>query len=184
MASDQSETIDVLRAAELLDAELIKLGEKFTLYICGGAALIFLGYSGRKTEDIDFIESEIDPILQTAADRAGKQLGYAPSWLNNDVADLGRRLGKGWKKTCTVVFNGEGLCLMSLSRQNLINSKLHAAVQRKAQDMDDLIFLRPDSSELEAAAEYATEQGVADGVETFGVWVNHYVRELKKDLGL
>jgi len=72
---------------------------------------------------------------------------------------------------------------MSISRQDLISSKLHAAVDRQAQDMDDLIFLKPDLEEIEIAAKYALKQGLAQGIETYEVFLDHYVKALKKDLG-
>jgi hypothetical protein len=184
MGKNNRQDIDVLRAIKALDEELRARGENFTLYTCGGAALIFLGYTGRKTEDIDLIHSDLDPALEEAAVKVAKKLGYEKTWLNNDVHDLGRRLGRGWKKTCTALYEGEGVTLMSISRRDLIHSKFHATVNRKGADIGDLLFLKPNLQELEGARDYAMEQGEADGVETYEVWVRFWFDDIKKELGL
>lgn len=184
MGNSSGQDIDVLRAIKLLNEVLEQMGEHFTLYTCGGAALIFLGYSGRKTEDIDVIQTEFDSTLEAASLKVAKQLGYEPTWLNNEVHDLGRRLGRGWKKKCTVLFKGDGVTLMSISRQDLINSKFHAVVNRKGADIKDLLFLKPNLQELTAAGDYAIAQGVSDGIETSEVFVRYWLNDIKKELGL
>lgn len=184
MGKNSRQDIDVLKAIRALDEELAAIGESFTLYTCGGAALIFLGYVGRKTEDIDLIHSDLDAALKEAAVKVAKKLGYEKTWLNNEVHDLGRRLGRGWKKKCTVVYRGEGVTLMSISRQDLINSKFHATVNRKGADIGDLLFLKPNLQELEEARDYVVAQGKADGVDTYEVWVRFWFDDVKKEIGL
>ena len=50
-----SNDIDVKTAIKELDRVLASQGAEYTLYTCGGAALIFLGYEGRVTGDVDVI---------------------------------------------------------------------------------------------------------------------------------
>lgn len=180
--SDQLKTIDVMRAIQALDKELSAIDEKYTLYTCGGAALILLGFSHRATEDIDVIQAEIDSTLAMAAAKVAKKLRYEEKWLNNEVHDLGRRLEKGWKSKTTILFKGEGLIVKTISRQDLINSKFHAVVNRQGEDLPDVVFLNPSDEELRIAAEYATAQGEADGIETQSVFVNGWLKLVKKEL--
>ena len=173
--------IDVKKAIAELDLILNKKGSNYTLFICGGASLIFLGYDGRRTGDVDIIEQEIDEILSDASTAVSKKLKIPTDWLNNKVTPLGDRLGKNWKSKSVELFKGHALTLMSISRQDLINSKLHAAVDRKAKDYKDLIWLKPTLKELKAAEVYALRQSKT---ETYGVFVSAYIQELMNDLGL
>lgn len=171
--------INVLRAIHELDSALQPTGETYTLYICGGAALIFLGFDGRRTGDVDIIEEKIDETLLEAAVQVAEKLKISETWLNNKVSSLGQRLGKNWKTKCTTLFTGKAITLKSISRQDLINSKLHATVDRHSQDYKDLLWLRPTSKELALAREYTLKQNPA---ETYPVFVDAYISELKKDL--
>jgi hypothetical protein len=171
--------INVLRAIQELDSALKPTGETYTLYICGGAALIFLGFDGRRTGDVDIIEEKIDEPLQDAAVQVAEKLKISETWLNNKVASLGQRLEKNWKSKCTTLFTGKAITLKSISRQDLINSKLHATVDRHSQDYKDLLWLRPTQKELILARAYTVKQNPA---ETYSVFVDAYISELKKDL--
>lgn len=173
--------INVEKAMKELDEVLERRGLRYTLYTCGGAALIYLGYQGRRTGDVDIIDKVLDPELQEAADIVAKRMRINHEWLNNRVAPLGDRLGKGWKKKCQTIFQGRAVTLKCISRQDLINSKLHAAVDRKAKDYSDLIWLSPTAKEIELARQYAIRQGTT---ETYHFFVDAYVQELKVDLGI
>ena len=171
--------INVIEAIKVLDHVLFEKKKSYTLYTCGGAALIFLGFDDRRTGDIDLIVTEIDEDLSQAAQEVADRLGISSEWLNNKVAPLEERLPKGWKKFCSPIFSGKALILMSISRQDLINSKLHAAIERRAQDYKDLVWLKPTSQELQIAQEYTLKQGTT---ETYEMYVNYYIKELKNDL--
>lgn len=73
---------------------------------------------------------------------------------------------------------------MSISRGDLINSKFHAVVNRKGEDVEDVLFLKPSAKELEAAAKYTIQQCEDEGIETAEVFVGFWVNQVKKDLGL
>ena len=110
-----------------------------------------------------------------------KNLGISEGWLNNQVASLGTRLGKGWKSKCSVIYKGKAVTLKCISRQDLINLKLHATVARKGKDYEDILWLKPTRKELQIAKDYTLKQ---DDADTFAVFVNGYVAEIMKDLGI
>ena len=99
-----SHNIDVKTAIQELDRVLSMQHKQYTLYTCGGAALIFLGYEGRGTGDVDVILEKFDKDLEDAVAEVAKQLKIPTTWLNNQVAPLGARLGKGWKSKCQTLF--------------------------------------------------------------------------------
>ena len=172
----------VIEGIKELDKVLSSQKLTYTLYTCGGAQLIFLGYSDRRTEDVDLIHLKLDESLVKASIKVAKKLNLSEDWLNNKVNSLGKRLGKGWKSKTVLLYEGKSIKLMGLSRQHLINSKLHAAVDRKGEDYQDLLFLNPDSVEIGIAEEYTLKQ--KSDVETYSVFVKAWVKELKNDLGL
>ncbi len=174
--------MEIQKAIEALNSELKKIDCKFTLYICGGAALKFLGIITRDTVDIDVIEKGLDPVLIKAKDAVAKRLHISEQWLNNKVGGLISRLSSDWMETSTKIFNGSNLVIFALSRQNLINSKLHAAVDRHAEDYDDLISLAPSINEIEVAQIYTLKQ--SGKIETYEVFVKALVKTLKEELGL
>lgn len=173
--------MDINQAVKELDVIIRAKGLSYVLYICGGAQLVFLGYSTRRTEDVDLIHDQIDQPLRNASVVVAQKLGIQEDWLNNKVSSLGKRLGRGWKKKTVVLFEGTAITLMGLSRQDLISSKLHAVIDRKGEDYNDLIFLRPSVEEIEVAREYVVKQ--KGDLETSEVFINAWIRELKNDLG-
>jgi hypothetical protein len=173
--------MDISKAIQELDVLILAKGLSYVLYTCGGAQLVFLGYSTRRTEDVDLIQDEIDQDLRNASVLVAKKLNIQEDWLNNRVSTLSKRLGKGWKKKTVVLFEGKAITLMGLDRQDLISSKLHAAIDRKGEDYDDLIFLKPNAAEIENARQYVLRQKT--DMETSEVFINAWVRELKNDLG-
>lgn len=174
--------MDARKAIEALDKTLSKRGLSYTLYTCGGAQLIFLGYNSRRTQDVDLIVDEIDEALKLAALEVAKKLDLESDWLNNKVFPLAERLGKGWRRKAVKLFEGAAVTLMGLNRQHLINAKLHAAIDRRGEDYSDLIYLKPTMPELREAENYVLAQ--KGDVATAEVFVRAWVKELKSDLGL
>jgi len=174
--------VDTQKAIRELDKVLSASGLTYVLYTCGGTQLIFLGYNTRKTQDVDLIVEEIDDDLKRAAQKVAKKLDLEKDWLNNNFFPLGKRLGRGWKKKTVVLFKGKALTLMGLDRQDLINAKLHAAIDRRGEDYDDLLFLKPNLKELKLAETYVLH--LKKDLETAEVFVRQWVKELKHDLGL
>ena len=174
--------VNVNKVIKELDKNLAQKDLNYTLYICGGAQLIFLGYTNRRTEDVDLIHDKIDKNLKLAAKQVAKKLDLEENWLNNKVSSLGTRLGRGWKRKTVLLFNGEALTLMGLDRQHLISTKLHAAVDRKGEDYQDLLFLKPTKSEINIAEKYVLKQN--QNMESAAVFIKAWVKELKNDLGI
>lgn len=174
--------MNINQAIKELDILIKAKGLSYVLYTCGGAQLVFLGYSTRRTEDVDLIHDKIDQPLRDASIEVAYKLGIQEDWLNNKVSSLGNRLAKGWKKNTVILFDGEAITLMGrLNRQDLISSKLHAAIDRKGEDYNDLLFLKPSMDEIEVAREYVLKQ--KSDLETSEVFINAWIRELKNDLG-
>jgi hypothetical protein len=173
--------MDINGAIAELDKLIEKKGLSYVLYTCGGAQLIFLGFTARRTEDVDLIQDKIDEPLKLASLEVAKKLKIQDDWLNNKVSSLSRRLGKGWKRKAVVLFEGKAITLMGLNRQDLISSKLHAAIDRKGEDYEDLLFLKPSIAEIEIARKYVLKQ--KSDVETSEVFINAWVKELRNDLG-
>ena len=174
--------IDVKKSILALDTELAKLTKEiYTLYTCGGASLIFLGYDSRRTSDVDIICEQLDDVLVEASKIVSKKLNIPIEWINNKVTPLGDRLGIRWKSKCIILYKGKNLILKSISRQDLISSKLHAAIDRTRKDFDDLLWLKPSLTEIENAKKYVLKQSK---IETYEIFVNAYVKELKNALGL
>ncbi|MGK5082429.1 DUF6036 family nucleotidyltransferase [Bdellovibrionota bacterium FG-1] len=171
--------IEVKKAIKELDRALEQEECSIEIYICGGAALTLLGLGNRKTGDIDMIAKVIDPALDRAIKRVAKKLGYPVGWLNNKVNPIIDRLPSNWKTTVTKVFEGRNLTVYSLGRQNLINSKLHACVERRAFDYQDLLILKPDAVELAAGRRYCLKQKNANPI-----WIEAFTNMLKKELKL
>jgi hypothetical protein len=174
--------MNAAKAIQELDKILAHQRLTYVLYTCGGAQLIFLGYHTRRTEDVDLIIDKIDDQLKAAAILVAKKLDLEEDWLNNKVFPLGKRLGRNWKENAVLLFAGRAVTLMGLDRQHLINAKLHATVDRRGEDYDDLIFLRPSLTELQLAEAYVLNQ--KKEAETASIFVQHWVKELKRDLGL
>ena len=131
-----------------VDEELARIGEKRTLIICGGGALIVMGIIDRQTRDVDVLEPEIDSLLKDIATRVGREFGLSEKWLNNGPQSLRRDLNSGWEKRTTSIFKGKSLELLGLGRPDLIASKLFAFCDRE-DDFEDVISLKPTKSELE-----------------------------------
>ncbi len=181
--------IEVKKAIQELDRALQQEKCAMEIFICGGAALALLGISSRETGDVDLIAKVLEPALVRAANRVAKKLDYPETWLNNKVNPIIERLPLNWQRTATLVFHGKCLTVYSLSRQNLINSKLHACVERRSSDYLDLIALAPRLSELEKARAYCHKQHSANRTKgesnaTYRIWVNGFINLLKKELGL
>lgn len=173
--------VDIPKALSLLDQELAKMNLKAELTICGGAALIMMGVVSRETVDVDVIADQIPDAVLTAAKLVAKKLKCREDWLNNRVSPLIQRLPVDWERHLITLFTGRAVTVRSISRQDLINGKLHAAIDRKASDYSDLIELKPTVAEIEIARRYCLWQAKSD---TYEVWVNGYVDLLKKDLGV
>jgi len=131
-----------------LDEELAKHGEKRTLFVCGGVALIVMKTVNRETRDVDVVAPPIDPLLSQIAKKVGEEFGLRENWLNNGPESLERDLNPGWRDRSTPIFKGKALELQSLGREDLLASKLFAFCDRE-DDLEDVLQLKPSKDELE-----------------------------------
>ncbi|MCC7441965.1 MAG: hypothetical protein IT285_10040 [Bdellovibrionales bacterium] len=161
-----------------LNEELSRSGLEREIVICGGAALIALGIVSRATRDVDVLDPILDSGILSAASAVGKAMGLTDGWLNNGPRALTETLPQGWVDRCTEVFRGSHLRVRSLSRIDLIFSKLDAAASR-VDDIRDLDRLKPTMEELEAAKEWTLAQ---DAAEIWPQIVDECLAELKRRL--
>ncbi|MBI3535221.1 MAG: hypothetical protein HY072_07025 [Deltaproteobacteria bacterium] len=181
--------IQVKKAIQELDRALLQEQCSIEIYICGGAALTLLGISTRETGDVDMVAKVVEPALYQASKQVSKKLDYPDGWLNNKVNPIIEQLPANWQKTATKVFEGKSLTVYSLSRQNLINLKLHACVELRAFDYLDLLALAPKLAELKKARRYCLKQKKIDSSkgeskDSYKIWVNGFINLLKKELEL
>ncbi|MGH9389597.1 MAG: DUF6036 family nucleotidyltransferase [Vicinamibacteria bacterium] len=110
---------DILRAVELLSAELPPAAAPHELVIMGGAAMVLCFQARDSTRDVDAVAS--DRVMRDAAGRVGAQLGLPEDWLNDGA--------KGWVHGLApgpVVFESPALRVRSLGVPQLLAMKLSA----------------------------------------------------------
>ena len=140
-----------------LDKELSRLGEKRSLIICGGGALIAMKIIERHTRDVDVIAPAIDSVLKKLAVEVGKEFGLSENWLNNGPSSLSRDLSTGWQQRTVPVFAGKALELRALGRRDLLATKLYALCDRE-DDLYDVLRLKPTREELDALFPWVLER--------------------------
>lgn len=124
---------------------------QFEAVVIGGAALALLGVSSRTTRDVDLLTTPIPPIILRHAREFARIHGLAETWLNDGPCSLKNELPPGWESQLQKIYEGSSLTLWTLDRLNLIISKLYAACDRNADDVNDLIALQPSIAEIEKA---------------------------------
>lgn len=161
-----------------LDEELVTAGEKRSLIICGGGALIVMKVIERRTRDVDVVAPEIDPLLKKLAVLVGKEFGLSENWLNNGPASLVRDLTTGWQNRTVPVFAGKALELQALGRSDLLATKLYAFCDRE-DDLDDVLRLKPSKEELDSLFPWVLER---DGSAYWPARVEDCFNRLRKKL--
>lgn len=140
-----------------LNEELGLNNQAYTLTIMGAGALIALNHISRATVDIDLVQPEIDPPLLKAIMAVADKHGLDFGWLNSSASVFAKDLPSGWQRRTSVHFEGEHLTIKILGRQDLIFSKLFAAIERPQKDFDDLLSLAPSKQELGKAKKHLQE---------------------------
>jgi hypothetical protein len=177
--AENSENLE--RALRLLGARLdLATAPAIGLVVCGGSALVALGLIKRTTRDVDVLALmnssgdliSPDPLPQYLLDTAkevARDLGLAPDWLNNGPSrDIGGifQLGlpEGIASRLHARSYGDQLTVHFIGRLDQIHLKLYAAVDSgEGTHLDDLLSLKPDDIELEAAARWAMTHDVSPG---------------------
>lgn len=169
------------QALRLLDGRLKLNGNnRFSIVICGGAALNALQLIQRTTKDVDIValmdssNQLVDPAplpeeLLTAAKEVADTLNLPQNWLNNGPSsgDGGLfRLGlpDGFKDRLIKHYQGEKLTVYLVSRLDQIYFKLYAAIdQFGSYHASDLKQLLPTDEELLGAVRWAATHDPSEG---------------------
>jgi hypothetical protein len=169
------------RAFTLLSGKLdLVRSEPVRLVICGGSALIAMGFQQRTTNDADVVAmlnehgelispDPLPPLLLEASAQVARDLGLNENWLNNEPSrndgglfQLG--LPHGFAGRLTRRIFGSRLTIYYIGRLDQIHFKLYAAAdQRDDTDIADLRALKPTATELADAARWAMTHDVSEG---------------------
>jgi hypothetical protein len=169
------------RAFKLLSGRLeLAQSEPVRLVICGGSALIAMGFRQRTTNDADVVAmmsengelinpDPLPPALLEASAQVARDLGLNENWLNNEPSrnDGGlfqMGLPRGFVGRLTKQVFGPRLTIYYIGRLDQIYFKLYAAAdQRDDTHIADLRALKPTEIELADAARWAMTHDVSEG---------------------
>jgi len=127
------------------DAFLQRRGFVYETTVIGGAALIVMGITNRRTKDVDCLTPSIPlEIARAAKDFANSEvdLGLDQNWFNNEPASLANDLPAGWQGRRVPLYRGKALVLITLGRMDILRAKIFAYLDRQ-KDLDDCIALKP-----------------------------------------
>lgn len=178
MAYGYEEIKDALR---LLDGRLkLNRSSRFSIVVCGGAALNALQLIERTTKDVDIValmdsgNQLVDPAplpeeLLTAAKEVADTLNLPQDWLNNGPSSgegglfrLG--LPDGFKDRLIKNYQGEKLTVYLVGRVDQIYFKFYAAIdQFGGYHASDLKQLLPSDEELLGAVRWAATHDPSEG---------------------
>lgn len=171
--------LDSARATEdllyALGDQLAAHGERYTLAVVGGSALLALGLVSRATRDVDVLAIVEDrklvsaqPLPATLLDAAhivARDFRLSDDWLNpgpTSLLDLG--LPDGFYERAQRRVYGDGLEVLFASRVDQIHLKLYATVDQGAgKHLDDLKTLQPTAQELLDAARWSRSHDPSEG---------------------
>ncbi|MCX5744166.1 MAG: DUF6036 family nucleotidyltransferase, partial [Proteobacteria bacterium] len=164
---------------EAFDRHLLGLRLRFEGVVIGGSALGLMGIIHRPTRDFDILVPALSPAIVSAARdfaKAQRQAGadLQDEWLNNGPMQLGDVLPVGWRERVQRIFEGQVVVLDTLSRSDLIKSKLFALCDRGI-DLPDCIALAPTSEDLVECVPWLDLQ---DGNERWPAHVRATVADL------
>lgn len=168
-----------LRGRDAIEAALHAVGERLarlsqptSIVVVGGAALNLLGIVHRPTIDVDVLAradeggalQPPDPLpdsLRSAIGAVARDLGLLETWMNTTVADQWR-FGLPPGLAGRVQWRTFGALNVGIvDRRDLIFFKLYASADQTGPSsvhVQDLIALRPNHEELEAAAAWVRSQ--------------------------
>jgi len=160
------------------DAFLEKKGITFDAIIIGGAALSFMNVITRETQDVDVLDPEITEEIKEAAKSFAKNFSISETslketWLNNGPSSLVKELPAGGRKRRKKVFSDKAITLHTLSRMDLLGTKLFALCDRGL-DLNDCLSLAPTRGELLATLEWVKYQDANPD------WPAHVTKTLEK----
>ena len=159
----------------LSSALALAKAERETVVICGGAALLSLGFISRRMKDVDVlagvhpVDGLVDPrpfspALKNAVEDVAKALGLPGNWFNAGPADqVMAGLPEGFLSRLQRREYGSHLIVFLPDRYDLIHLKLFAGVdQGPGRHWSDLKALNPTNDELLAAARWVLGQDAGE----------------------
>jgi hypothetical protein len=188
---------NIIAALRALGEILASQGEHAAVVVVGGTALIMQGFVTRVTRDVDVIAIIRDPTdkdrktieapeplpesLLRAISRVARDYNLPDDWMNTTV-------GLQWKTGLPDGFEErihweqyDGLRLGLADRYDLIFLKLYAAADSEGPTsvhFQDLIALRPNNKELDAAAQWVRSQ---DPSEPFARILDEVLKYAKRN---
>jgi hypothetical protein len=170
---DSAATTSALLGA--LGEQLATHGERYTLAVVGGSALLALGLVSRATRDVDVLAivdgaellsaQPLPTALSDAARTVARDFGLSADWLNpgpTSLLDLG--LPVGFEERAQRRGFGQGLEVLFASRVDQIHLKLYATVDQGAgKHLTDLEALAPTERELLDAASWSQTHDPSEG---------------------
>lgn len=168
----------IVDAIKLLDLRLSEKKMERSLIICGGASLNLQGISARFTKDVDVLTPKIDDELKKISIEISHAEDLSEGWLNNGPRDLIRDLEANWREEVVKVFDGQALTVYSISRKDMIFSKLFAMCDRQT-DRNDLIALKVTRKEVEEVIDRVKKCDAGEGWED---WVEECTEDLLKEI--
>ena len=152
---------------------------KLDAVVIDGAALALLGVIDRPTRDFDIVQPELSDEVNIAAQEFAQYLcdqgiELDTDWLNNRPSQVAEILPDGWQNRLRPLFVGEALALTTLSRSDLLKTKLFALCDRGT-DLVDCLALSPTDIELSEAMTWLEIQ------DANPMWPRH-VRDTLRDL--
>lgn len=148
------------------------------LVICGGSALIMTGMIARTTRDVDIVAlmrhgvlSDPEPLpasLLQAIHEVAEDLRLKNDWLNNGPSHgegglFRMGLPAGFAGRLSSHPYGPRLTVHFIDRFDQIHFKLYASADRGGYHITDLLALKPQPDELEAAARWTMTHDVSEG---------------------
>lgn len=161
-------------AFNALNGQMELMNISRTIVICGGSALVALGWIRRETRDVDVIEPILDEALLDAAALTADKLGLDSDWLNNGVSPIKSSLPSGWEARTVTIYQGLSLTVKALGRQDLLSTKLLGACDR-GDDISDLVGAEITEEELHIAKSWVLKQDASN------IWpriVDQCIREI------
>ena len=157
------------------DQFLFAEGLEFEAVVIGAAALVIMEVVSRETMDVDFLDPKISPAILDAADRfrrARPEFRLDAHWINNGPESLVRDLPTEWRERTRLIFQGQALVLHTLSRHDLLCTKLFAYCDR-GDDLADCVALQPTPEELRECVSWVIAR------DANPLWPEHVARQFK-----
>lgn len=159
-------------------------GQRVSVVVIGGAALLLLGVINRVTRDVDVVAvtakpgefkdlirppEPLPPALTSAIQQVARDFGLPPGWMNCGPAgqwDIGLPVGFADRVTWRVY---GGLDVGVANRIDLIFLKLEAAADQPTSNSRhflDLVALHPTDLQLAAAKDWARAKNAGSEYQT------------------